>query len=123
MYKRQEVIDWFKKNGFLKLLEISKFLDFPVFKEESLNRQVLRSWVGRKILSELSHTILIPNDTDGIEIFNTIEDLLEEKKEVSTIDILKSIPSEENSLDIDNLISIISSWKNELQLWLFQIKH
>ena len=37
-----EVIDWFKQNGFLKVFEISKFLKFPVFKEESLNRQVLR---------------------------------------------------------------------------------
>ena len=109
-----EVIDWFKKNGFLKLFEISKFLDFPVFKEESLNRQVLRSWVGRKILSELSNTILIPNDNDGNEIFNTIENLLEVKKEVSTLDILKALPSEEIALDIDNLILIISSWKNEL---------
>ena len=61
-----EVIDWFKQNGFLKVFEISKFLKFPVFKEESLNRQVLRSWVGRKILSELSNTILVPNDKDGV---------------------------------------------------------
>ena len=109
-----EVIDWFKENGFLKLFEISKLLDFPIFKEESLNRQVLRSWVGRKILSELSNTILVPNDKDGIKIFNTIENLLEDKKEVSTLDILKNLPSEEISLDIDNLILIISSWKNEL---------
>ena len=94
-----EVIDWFKQNGFLKVFEISKFLKFPVFEEESLNRQVLRSWVGRKILSELSNTISVPNDKDGIEIFNTIEDLLEEKKEVSTLDILESLPSEEISLD------------------------
>ena len=71
-----ELIEWFKQNGFLKVFEISKILKFPVFKEESLNRQVLRSWVGRKILTELSHTILIPNDNNGIEIFNTIENLL-----------------------------------------------
>ncbi len=109
-----ELIDWFKKNGFLRVFELSKFLKFPVFKEESLNRQVLRSWVGRKILSELSNTISIPNDTDNIEIFNTIENLLEIKKEVSTLDILKALPSEEISLDIDNLIVIISSWKKEL---------
>ena len=109
-----EVIDWFKQNGFLKVFEISKILKFPVFKEESLNRQVLRSWVGRKILSELSNTILVPNDKDGIKVFNTIENLLEVKNEISTLDILKDLPSEEISLDIDNLILIISSWKNEL---------
>ena len=109
-----EVIDWFKQKGFLKVFELSNFLKFPVFKEESLNRQLLRSWIGRKILSELSNTILIPNDKDGIKVFNTIESLLEVKNEVSTLDILKSLPSQEISLDIDNLILIISSWKKEL---------
>ena len=109
-----EVIDWFKKNGFSKFFELSKFLKFSVFKEEGLNRKVLRSWVGRKILSELSKTIIVPNDKDGIEVFNTIENLLEDKKEVSTLDILKALPSEEISLDFDNLILIISSWKKEL---------
>ena len=111
-----EVINWFKENGFSNVFELSKFLEFPVFKEENLNRQVLRSWVGRKILSELSNTILVPNDEDGIEVFNTIENLLENKKEISTLDIIKALPSKEISLDLDNLISIISSWKKELAM-------
>ena len=42
--------------------------------------------------------------------------LLEQKKEVSTLEIIKALPSEEISLDIDNLILIISSWKNELTI-------
>ena len=111
-----ELIDWLKNNGLIKVFELSKFLEFPVFKEEGLNREVLRSWIGRKILTELSKTIKVPNDTNGIEIYNTIENLLEEKKEVSTLDIIKAIPSEEISLDLDNLILIISSWKNELAM-------
>ena len=41
-----EVVDWFKQNGFLKVLELSKFLKFS-FREESLNRQLLRSWMVR----------------------------------------------------------------------------
>ena len=109
-----ELIDWLKKNGLIKVFELSKFLEFPIFKEEGLNREVLRSWIGRKILTELSKTITVPNDNNGTEIYNTIENLLDEKKEVSTLDIIKALPSEEISLDIDNLILIISSWKNEL---------
>ena len=111
-----ELIDWLKKNGLIKVLELSKFLEFPVFKEEGLNREVLRSWIGRKILTELSKSIKVPNDNNGTEIYNTIENLLDEKKEVSTLDIIKTLPSEEISLDIDNLILIISSWKNELAI-------
>ena len=111
-----ELINWLKKNGLIKVLELSKFLEFPVFKEEGLNREVLRSWIGREILKELSKTIKVPDDNNGIEIYNTIESLLGERKEVSTLDIIKAIPSEEISLDIDNLILIISFWKNELAM-------
>ena len=111
-----ELIDWLKKNGLIRFFELSKFLEFPVFKEEGLNREVLRSWIGRKILTELSKTITVPNDNNGIKIYNTIENLLDDKKEVSTLDIIKALPSEEISLDIDNLILIISSWKKELAM-------
>ncbi len=111
-----ELIDWLKKNGLIRFFELSKFLEFPVFKEEGLNREVLRSWIGRKILTELSKTITVPNDNNGIGIFNTIENLLDEKKEISTLDIIKELPAEEISLDMDNLILIILSWKNELSM-------
>ena len=111
-----ELIDWLKNNRFIKVFELSKFLEFPVFKEEGINRKVLRSWIGRKILTELSKTITVPNDNNGVEIYNTIENLLEDKKEVTTLDIIKALPSEEIYLDIDNLILIISSWKNELAM-------
>ena len=46
-----------KKNGLIRVFELSKFLEFPVFKEEGLNREILRSWIGRKILTELSKTL------------------------------------------------------------------
>ena len=69
-----------KKKWIKKVFELSKFLEFPVFKEEGLNREILRSWIGRKILTELSKSIKVPNDNNGIEIYNTIENLLDQKK-------------------------------------------
>ena len=111
-----ELIDWLKKKKLIKIFELAKFLEFPVFEEKGLNREVLRSWVGRKVLTELSKTITVPNDKNGTEIYNTIENLLDEKKEISTLDIIKALPSKEISLDIDNLILVISSWKNQLTM-------
>ena len=113
-YDSTELLDWLKKNELIRIFELSKFLEFPVFKEVGLNREVLRSWIGRKILTELSKTIKVQNDINGIEIYNTIENLLDEKKEISTLEIIKALPSEEITLDVDNLILIISSWRNEL---------
>jgi len=36
-----ELMDWLKKNGLIRFLELSKFLEFSVFKEEGLNREIL----------------------------------------------------------------------------------
>ena len=110
-----EIIEWFRNNGLEKIFELSKYLEFPIFKQDSFSKQILRSWFGKKVLSELSNTFIVPNDNNGIKVFNTIEKLLEQKQEVSTIDILKTIPVEEIELDLDNLINIISSWKKALE--------
>ena len=109
-----KLIDWFKENGFQKIFEFSKYLEFPIFTEDGFTKQILRSWIGRKVLSEMSNTIIVPNDKNGIQVFNTIENLLEKNSSVSTLDILKALPNEVITLDVDNLILIISSWKNKL---------
>ena len=110
-----EIIEWFRNNGLEKIFEFSKYLKFPIFKQDGFSKQILRSWIGKKVLSELSNTFIVPNDINGIQVFNTIEKLLEQKKEVSTIDILKTIPAKEIQLDVDNLIKIVSSWKKALE--------
>ena len=60
-----ELINWLKQNGLIRFFELSKFLELPVFKEKGLNREILRSWIGRKILTELSKSIKVPNDNNG----------------------------------------------------------
>ncbi len=110
-----EITEWFRNNGLETIFELSKYLKYPIFKQDGFSKQILRSWIGKKVLSELSNTFIVPNDLNGIKVFNTIEKLLEQKEEVSTIDILKTIPEEEIQLDVDNLIKIISSWKKALE--------
>jgi len=110
-----EIINWFRNNGLEKILELSKYLKFPIIKQDGFSKQILRSWIGKKVLSELSNTFIVPDDINGIKVFNTIEELLEQKEEVSTIDILKTISVKEIDLDVDNLINITSSWKKAFE--------
>ncbi len=111
----REIINWLRNNGLEKIFELSKYLKFPIIKQDGFSKQILRSWIGKKVLSELSNTFIVPNDINGIQVYNTIEKLLEQKKEISTVDILKTIPADEIQLDLDNLIKIISSWKKALE--------
>ncbi len=110
-----EVLEWFNNIGFKRIFDLSKFLEFNVFKEENFSKQLLRSWMGRKLISELSNIVIIPDDQNGVILFNTIENLLENKEKISTFDILRAIPISEIKLDVDNLILIIKTWKNELE--------
>ena len=109
-----ELTDWINSNGLKKIFELSKILEYPVFKERGFSKQILSSWIGRKVISELGKTIIVPGDKEGIIVLNTIKDLLLINDEVSTLDVLKAIPIEEIELDIDNLILIVSSWKRDL---------
>mgnify|MGYP001984170121 CR=1 FL=1 len=109
-----ELTDWINSNGLKKIFELSKILEYPVFKERGFSKQILSSWIGRKVISELGKTIIVQGDKEGIIVSNTIKDLLLINNEVSTLDVLKAIPVEEIELDIDNLILIVSSWKRDL---------
>ncbi len=110
-----ELIEWFKTKQIKNFLQLSRFLEFPIFKQEGFSKQILRSWMGRKLISQLSQTIIIPKDKDGVQIFNTIENLFDKKQEISILDILREIPNKEIKLNLNNLILIISSWKKELE--------
>ena len=57
-----ELLEWFKNNGLKKIFELSKFLEFNVFNEENFSKQLLRSWMGRKLISELSNIVIIPKE-------------------------------------------------------------
>ena len=109
-----ELSDWINSTGLKKIFELSTILEYPVFKERGLSEQILSSWIGMKVISELSNTIIVPDDKQGLTVLNTIKELLEVKNEVSTLDVLRAIPYKEINLDVDNLIMIVSSWKKDL---------
>ena len=109
-----ELSDWINSTGLKKIFELSTILEYPVFKERGLSEQILSSWIGMKVISELSNTIIVPDDKQGSTVLNTIKELLEVKNEVSTLDVLRAIPYKEINLDVDNLIIIVSSWKKDL---------
>ena len=117
LYKEDstELIDWIKANGLERVFKLSQYLEFPIFRQDNFSKQIIRSWIGKKFLSEFSNIFIVPEDTNGILLFNTIESLLEKKKVVNSLDILKEIPIKEIEIDIDNLISIISTWKKALE--------
>ncbi len=107
---------WLNMLGFNSREALSNFLEAPFIKDESMTRQLLRSWAGRKLLDKISNLVVIDDDKTGVKLFNSLESLLEEQEQVSLLDLLKSLPAEVIHFDLDGWIKVISSWKNELSL-------
>ena len=110
-----ELSDWLSllqpqsKSGLLKLLNA------PLLKDRSMARQLMRSWVGKQLLDELSDLVRLDDDRSGIKVLNTLEDLLDEQPEVSTINLLEGLPAQSIFLDLDGLLELAERWRIALQ--------
>ena len=103
----KEVIElgfWLNILGFESRSALSGFLSNPLFKDRSMERQLLRSWSGRKLLDEISDLAVVDKDKTGIMIFNTLENLLDNHNQVSLLDIMKALPSNVIHFNLDRIL-------------------
>mgnify|MGYP001167714762 CR=1 FL=1 len=108
-------------SNWLNLLEMEsrgnlvRILKSPFIKDRSMAMQLLRSWMGRKLLDEISDLVRLDNDSSGKQVLVTLEFLVNSQKSVNTLDLLQALPAETIYLDLDGLIKIANQWKNELK--------
>ena len=110
-----ELASWLNLLGFKDRKGLTKFLNTPLVKDKSMARQILRSWSGRKLLDEVSDLILMDEDSSGESVLDTLENLLNEKGEVTTLDFLNSLSVKAIHIDLDGWIEVASNWRSELK--------
>ncbi len=93
---------------------LTKLLHAPLFKDRSMARQLLRSWVGRQLLDELSDFVRLDNLSRGEIVLKTLEFLLERQPQVTSIDLLKALPAKTVHFDLDALLAAANKWKKEI---------
>ena len=93
---------------------LEDLLKAPLLKDRSMGRQFLRSWVGRQLMDEVSDLIRLDSDRSGQRVLNTLERLLKNQSEVTTIDLLEELPAETIYLDLDGLLEVASRWRGKL---------
>ncbi|MBW3042313.1 alpha/beta hydrolase [Prochlorococcus marinus] len=110
-----ELASWLNLLGFKERKGLTKFLNTPLVRDKSMARQILRSWSGRKLLDEVSDLILMDEDSSGNSVLDTLENLLNEKDEVTTFDLLNSLSVKAIHIDLDGWIEVANNWRNELK--------
>ena len=76
---------------------------------------MLNSWAGRRLLDQVGDLVLVDGDVTGRKVQETLESLLNERAQVSTIDLLEALPAERVHLDLDALLTVAGSWRRQLQ--------
>ncbi len=112
--KHSELASWLDLLGFKEREGLAKFLNTPLVRDKSMARQLLRSWSGRKLLDEVSDLILMDEDSSGERVLDTLENLLNEKDEVTTFDLLNSLSVKAIHIDLDGWIEVANNWRSEL---------
>ncbi len=110
-----ELASWLNLLGFKERKGLAKFLNTPLVRDKSMARQILRSWSGRKLLDEVSDLILMDEDSSGESVLDTLENLLNKKDEVTTLDLLNSLAVKAIHIDLDGWIEVANNWRSELK--------
>ncbi len=110
-----ELSVWLNMLGFQSRSALANFLNAPLVRDKSMFHQLLRSWAGRKLLDKVSDSISLDDDKTGTKLFNSLESLLEQQEEVSTLELLNYLPAEVIHFDLNKWFLIVSSWRDELR--------
>lgn len=97
-----------------------QLLRAPLVRDRSFGQQLLGSWTGDQLLNEVGE--LLRQDDDGgssngaVMLRQTVDALLAQRGELSSLDLLLALPSRRISLQLDGVIELAEQWRQQLQL-------
>ena len=97
------------RKGVLELLRA------PLITNRSMARQMLDSWAGRRLMDEVADLVRVDDDTVGVTVLTTLETLLRQQPQVSSLDLLEALPAQRVRLDFDGLLGVAAHWRDQLQ--------
>ena len=104
-----DLLDPSSREGVLRLLRA------PLISNRSMARQMLDSWAGRRLLDEVADLVRVDDDTVGVTVLNTLETLLQQQAQVTSLDLLEALPAQRVRLDFDGLLNVAAHWRAQLK--------
>ena len=104
-----DLLDPSSREGVLRLLRA------PLITNRSMARQMLDSWAGRRLLDEVADLVRVDDDTVGVTVLNTLETLLQQQAQVTSLDLLEALPARRVRLDFDGLLDVAAQWQAQLK--------
>jgi predicted dienelactone hydrolase len=98
-------------NGRAQLLRV---LRAPLVTDRSFTQQFLASWAGQRVLDELDDLISTEEGEAGPLLYQTLNCLLRQQRQVTTVELLRALPSRRLILKLDGGVQLASQWRQQL---------
>jgi predicted dienelactone hydrolase len=96
--------------------DLRRLLRAPLLREQGFGRQLLDSWAGSQLLGEVGNLLTTPAGQSSTPLLQvTMRRLLENRREVSMLELLRALPEPRLQLQLDGLLGLAQQWRLQLQ--------
>ncbi|MFN7677743.1 MAG: alpha/beta hydrolase, partial [Cyanobacteriota bacterium] len=88
----------------------------PLLRDQGFGRQLLDSWAGSQMLAEVGNLLTTSSGQSTTPLLQvTLRRLLEERREVSMLELLRALPEPRLQLQLDGLLELAQQWRLQLE--------
>jgi predicted dienelactone hydrolase len=96
--------------------DLQRILRAPLLRDQSFGRQLLDTWAGGQLLEELGNLLTTSDGGSTTTLLQiTLRRLLEQRREVTLLDLLEALPPQTLNLRLDALVSLGQRWRFQLK--------
>lgn len=96
--------------------DLKRMLRAPLLRDQSFGRQLLDTWTGGQLLEELGNLLTTSDGGSTTTLLQiTLRRLLEQRREVTLLDLLEALPPQTLNLRLDGLVSLGQRWRFQLK--------
>ena len=96
--------------------DLQRLLRAPLLRDRSFGSQLLDSWAGGQLLAELGNLLTTPDGRNSTALLQmTLRRLLEQRRDVTLLEILQALPPRRLNLQLDGLLSLGERWRIQLR--------
>ena len=96
--------------------DLKRILKAPLLRDQSFGRQLLDTWAGGQLLEELGNLLTTSDGGSTTTLLQiTLRRLLEQRREVTLLELLEALPPQTLNLRLDGLVSLGQRWRFQLK--------
>lgn len=94
---------------------LARLLRAPLLRDRSFGSQLLDSWAGGQMLAEAGALLTTPDGrSTAPQLLRTLRQLLRERREVTTLALLRALPQPSLRLRLDGLLGLAEQWRRQI---------